>query len=174
MDQGADHLDVVTGHDHLLVGILNTLGPGQGNSDISSAEEALGAVVAHERSVATTFVLGQDLQGVSWGLQGSGGTYVELGNKLLGSLDRSRESDDLTTADLLALDTTEESTHVVTGLSTVELLAEHLNASEGSLDVRTEANNFDFGTFVGNTTLNLLYVMRKEGRSLRNRHLHDQ
>jgi len=174
MDKGADHLNVISGHDHLLGGILDTLGPGQGNSDISSAEEALGAVVAHERSVATTFVLGQDLWDVSGSLQLCEGAYIELSNKLLGGLDRSGESNDLTTANLLALDTTEESTHVVTGLSTVELLAEHLNASEGSLDVRTEANNFDFGTFVGNTTLNLLYVMRKEGRSLRNRHLHDQ
>lgn len=61
-DEVANHLDVVTGHDHLLNGILSTLGPGKSDGDISSADEALGPVVLHEGSVTTTFLLGQNLR----------------------------------------------------------------------------------------------------------------
>ena len=60
-DEVANHLDIVTGHDHLLSSIGGTLREGQGDGDISSSDEALGPVVGHERSVATTFFLGQNL-----------------------------------------------------------------------------------------------------------------
>jgi len=43
--------------------------------------------------------------------------YVELGLEFLCSTDRARKSQDLATTDLFTLDTTEESTHVVTSLS---------------------------------------------------------
>ena len=61
-DEVANHLDIVTGHNHLLGSIGGTLRESQGDGDISSSDEALGSVVGHERSVATTFFLGQDLR----------------------------------------------------------------------------------------------------------------
>ena len=61
----------------------------------------------------------------------------------------------MTTTDLLTLDTAEESTHVVTSLSALKLLVEHLDTGKGSLDGRTETDNLDVSTLGGDTTLNL-------------------
>lgn len=44
-------------------------------------------------------------------------THIKLSLEFLSRFDRTRKSEDLTTANLFTLDATEQSTHVVTGLS---------------------------------------------------------
>jgi hypothetical protein len=61
VDEITNHLNVVTGHDHLLSSVSGTLWPLKGNSDISCAQEELRAIVVHERGVSTTLLLGEDL-----------------------------------------------------------------------------------------------------------------
>ena len=111
MVQRANHLDVVTGHDHLLLGIGGALRPRQPCANVRSTDEELRRVVGHERSVTDTLVLRQD---------------VNLCAELLHRLDRARRNDDLAALDLLALDTAEQSTHVVTSLAAIQLLMEGL------------------------------------------------
>ena len=62
VDEIANHLDVVTGHDHLLSSVWSTLWPVEANSDIGRAQEELRAVVVHERCVSTTLLLSEDLR----------------------------------------------------------------------------------------------------------------
>lgn len=61
VDKIANHLDVVTGHNHLLSGFRSTLWPMKGDSDISCAQEKLRAIVFHERSVSATLLFREDL-----------------------------------------------------------------------------------------------------------------
>ena len=51
---------------------------------------------------------------MSWERE-TGWAHVDLSTELFNGLHRARCDDDLTTTDLLALDATEEGTHVVTG-----------------------------------------------------------
>lgn len=53
-------------------------------------------------------------------------TNVDLSLELLVGLDGAGGSHYHSSADLVTLDTTDESTHVVTGLTTVQILVEHL------------------------------------------------
>lgn len=46
---------------HLAVSISGSLWEGQGNGDISGADEALRPIVANERSGTASFILGQNL-----------------------------------------------------------------------------------------------------------------
>lgn len=46
-----------------------------------------------------------------------GSTYIELGLENFDGLDGARKSENLATTNLLTLDTTEQSTHVVTSFS---------------------------------------------------------
>jgi hypothetical protein len=57
--------------------------------------------------------------------KGSNSTYIDLGLELLVRLDRVGGDQDLSSSDLLPLDTSKQGTHVVTSLSSVELLVEH-------------------------------------------------
>lgn len=59
----ADHLDVVTGHNHAGLSVLSALGPRELHADVRSAQENLRLVVGSERSVAATLILGENLQG---------------------------------------------------------------------------------------------------------------
>ena len=60
--QRANHLNVVTRHDHLFLSVSGTLRPRQPRADISGTEEELRRVVGHERSVTATLVLSENLQ----------------------------------------------------------------------------------------------------------------
>ena len=53
-------------------------------------------------------------------------TNVDLSLELLVGLNGAGGSQYHSSADLVTLDTTDESTHVVTGLTTVQFLVEHL------------------------------------------------
>jgi hypothetical protein len=52
-------------------------------------------------------------------------THIELSLELFDALDTARSDKHLSSFDLLPLDTSEQGTHVVTGLSSLELLVEH-------------------------------------------------
>lgn len=64
-------------------------------------------------------------------------TYIKLSLEFLSSFDRTRKSEDLTTANLFTLDATEQSTHVVTGLS-LSTLVRYLQCRNCRLDVRDQ------------------------------------
>ena len=51
---------------------------------------------------------------------------IDLRLELLDALDGPRGDEHLSSSDLLTLDTTEQSTHVVTSLAALELFVEHL------------------------------------------------
>jgi hypothetical protein len=53
-------------------------------------------------------------------------TDIDLSLELLVRFDRVGSDQDLSSSDLLSLDTSQQGTHVITGLSTVKLLVEHL------------------------------------------------
>jgi len=55
---------------------------------------------------------------------------------------------------LFTLHTTQQSTHVVSSFTTLELLVEHLDTRQGCLDVGTETDNLDFTAFSDDTSLN--------------------
>ena len=129
MVQCANHLDVVAGHDHLLLGIGGALRPCQPCANVRSTDKELRRVVGHERSVTATLVLRKNLKyAVSDILVADSleRTYVNLGLELLHRLDRARRDDDLTALDLLALDTAKQGAHVITSLTAAEFLVEGL------------------------------------------------
>ena len=134
MGESKNHLDVVTGHDHLAVSVLSAFGERQVDRLISSSEVHLGTVVLSETAVATTLLLGEN---------------VERGEELGVRLDSARLGDDHTTAD-----TTEQETRVVTGLRLVARLLEGLDIGDLGLDgVHALANNLNFLFALQNTTL---------------------
>ena len=55
--QSANHLNVVTRHDHLVSSVRGTLWPVKTSGDISCTDEELRAVVRHERRVTATLIL---------------------------------------------------------------------------------------------------------------------
>jgi hypothetical protein len=63
VDELTDQLDVVSGHDELLVRVLGALGEVEGDSHVGGADEELGAVVGHEGGKTATLLLGEDLWG---------------------------------------------------------------------------------------------------------------
>ena len=65
VDKLANHLNVVTRHDHLVSSVRGTLWPVKTSGDISCTDEELRAVVRHERRVTATLILREDL----WGYQ---------------------------------------------------------------------------------------------------------
>lgn len=107
-----DDFDVVSGHYHLLVGVLGSFRESETDSDIRGSDEELRSVVVHERSVSSSFFLSENVA-----------RCLELPRRL----DTSRSGNDHSSLDLFTLDTTEESSHVVTSFSAVEFLMEHLD-----------------------------------------------
>jgi hypothetical protein len=104
--------NVVSGHDHLLVGVLGSLRESETDGNIRSTDEELRSVVVHERGVTSSLLLGED---------------VARSFELAGRLDGTRSSNNHSSLDLFTLDTTEKSSHVVSSLASVELLVEHLD-----------------------------------------------
>jgi hypothetical protein len=56
----------------------------------------------------------------------SANTYIDLSLELLVRLDGVGSNQDLSSSDLFSLDTSQQGTHIITGLSSVKLLVEHL------------------------------------------------
>jgi hypothetical protein len=80
-------------------------------------------------------------------------TNVERGLELLDTLDRVGNDEDLTPLDLLPLDTSKEGAHVVTGLSSLKLLVEHLDAGEDGLHSGSLTDDLDLGTLGDGSSL---------------------
>lgn len=80
-------------------------------------------------------------------------TYVKRGLELLDTVNRSRNDEDLTPRDLLPLDTPQQGAHVVTGLSSLELLVEHLDTGKDRLESGTVAENLNLGSLGDGTSL---------------------
>lgn len=140
MGQGADHLDVVTRHDHLGAGVRGTLGEAQVNGLVRGTQVALRAVVLLETGVTATFFLGEDVQG---------------SHELSVGLDGARSADDHTTLDILTADTSDQQTRVVTGLRLVAGLLEGLNVSNlGADGLLTLADKLNLLITLQDTTLN--------------------
>ena len=125
--------DVVAGHDH-----LDSLGEGDGAGDVRGTEVELRAVVREERSVASAFLLTED---------------VDLGLELLVRLDRTGLGDDLAALDVLLLHAAEKDSDVVAGLCGVEELAEHFDVGDGGLLGVAETDDLDFFTLLEDTAL---------------------
>ena len=133
----ADHLDVVAGHDHLV--LLGTLGPGKSGGLVGGTDEHLGLVVVGETSVAATLLLGQDVHGGKELLVGLGGAGLD---------------NDHATEDIVTLDTTEKETGVVTSAGLLARLLEGLDVGNLGLDgVLVLADKLDFGILLQDTAL---------------------
>ena len=128
------HLGVITRHAHLC-----TLWKLADTSYISCSEVELRSVVCEERSMTTTLVLGKN---------------VNLSGKLLVALYSTRLAENLTSLDLITVDTTKEKTYVITSLSLVKSLTEHLDTSYDSLlSLLGNTNDLKLIGYVKNTTL---------------------
>lgn len=82
-------------------------------------------------------------------------THVDGGLELLDRLHGTWCNNDHSALDLLPLDTTKQRAHIVTSLSPVEFLVEHLDTSEGCLNGLTKADNLHIRALGGNTPLAL-------------------
>src|SRR6202167_4726861 len=127
-------LGVVTGHHH-----LGALRQRHHTGHVGGAEVELRTVVVEERRVPATLVLGQDVDAA-----------LEVGVRRGGA----GLHDDLTALDVLTLDTTQQQSDVVAGLSLVEQLAEHLHTGDGGLGAgRLDADDLDFLVHVDHAAL---------------------
>ena len=122
---------------HLALRVGCTFRPLHSTRNVRGTHEYLRLVGLRERRVTTTCHHGQYTEDDNFVLHGSPSsfvktclaneyrfqpddvcdTYVNLSLELLNGLDTTRGCDDLATTDLLALDTTEQGTHVVTRLT---------------------------------------------------------
>jgi len=80
--------------------------------------------------------------------------HVDLGLELADSLHGSGGNHNHSSSELLPLHATQQSTHVISSLTTIELLVEHLNTSQGGLEVGTKTNNLDIRALGDDTSLN--------------------
>src|SRR5271170_406151 len=135
LDQLHRDVGVVTGHHH-----LGALRQRHHTGHVGGAEVELRTVVVEERRVPAALVLGQDVDAALEVGVRSGGAGLH---------------DDLTTLDVLTLDTTQQQSDVVAGLSLVEQLAEHLHTGDRGLGGgRLDADDLDFLVDVDHAALN--------------------
>lgn len=156
---GDDHLDVVTGHDHLGGSVLGALGEGQVNGLVRGTEVQLGTVVLVETSLAATLLGSEDVEG---------------SEELAVGLDGAGLGDDHTTADILTADTTDQKAGVVTSLGLLARLLEGLDIGDLGLDgLATLANELDFLITLEDTTLDTARddgTTAGDGEDVLNRH----
>src|SRR5205085_3314341 len=127
-DELDGHLDVVAGHHH-----LHALGQVRGAGDVGRAEVELRTVAVEERRVASTLVLGED---------------VDLGPEVRVGGDRPGLREHLSALDLVLVDATEEDPDVVACLHVVEELAEHLEVRSDRLPRVLDPDDLDLGHLV--------------------------
>src|SRR5882757_8959720 len=80
--------------------------------------------------------------------------HIDLSLEPFDRLHRSGGDDHHSSSYFLALHTTQQSAHVVSSFTTVELLMEHLDASQSGLEVGAETNNLNVRAFGDDTSLN--------------------
>ena len=103
-------LNVIAWHNH-----LDSLWKGDLTGNIEGTDEELRTIVVVEWSVTSTLFLLED---------------VDLSLEVLVRSDGAWLGDNLTSLNLFLVDTTEEKTYIVSGLTLIEELAEHLDASD--------------------------------------------
>src|SRR6266540_15238 len=114
----------VAWHNHLFVSWEFNLA-----SNVGGAEVELRLVTLEERSVATAFVLAQDVHfRIKFGVRSH----------------RTWLGDNLAALDVVALNTTEQDTSVIAGLTLVELLLEGFDTGYDRLAAVADTDNFDF------------------------------
>lgn len=137
--QVGDHLDVVAGHHHLGVLVLDVVGEEERARLVGGADVHLGAVVLVEAGVAAALLLGQDVEGdheLAVGLDGAG-------------LDEHHAA-----LDVLAADAAEEEARVVAGAGLVAGLVEGLDVGHLGLDdLGALAEELDFRVLLEDTAL---------------------
>jgi hypothetical protein len=137
--QFAHHLDVVAGHDLLIVGVGGALGPGQRARLIGCSDEHLWPVVVTEASVTAALLLAQHIHG---------------DEELLVRLDLSGDGNDHTTPDIVSLHTTEKKARVIAGARLVARLLEGLDVGDFAPNGRGAlADELDFAVLLQNTAL---------------------
>src|SRR6185437_6871928 len=134
LDQLDLHLDVVAGHDH-----LDALGQLRHAGDIGRAEIELRPVAREERSVTTTLLLLED---------------IDLSFELGVGRDRAGLAEHLAALDLLTLGASKQTTHVVSRLTLVEDLAEHLHTGDHSGGGVVDSHDLDRIAGVDDALLN--------------------
>jgi len=135
----ADHLDVVSRHDQLLVRVLGTFRPVERARLVSRPDEHLRPVVLAETSVAATLLLAQHVHG-----------HEELAV----CLDLAGNGDDHATPDIIALYAAQEKARVVSGARLVTGFLEGLDVGYlGSNGGTALANKLDLGILLQNTAL---------------------
>ena len=113
MDQFDGHLYVITRHTH-----LNTSGQFANAGNVGGSEVELRTIVVEERSMTSTFILGQN---------------VYLSGKLSVAGNSTGLSQNLSSFDFSSLDTTKQSTDVITSLCLIQHLTEHFDTGYNSL-----------------------------------------
>ena len=125
--------NVVTRHDH-----VGSSWKGDGAGDIGGAEEELWTIAVEEVGVTAAFFFLQDI--------GSSGELVVWD-------DGARFGKNLSTLDLVMVDTTEKCADVVAALSEVKGLAEHFETGNDGLLGWTDTDDFSFVADFDDTTL---------------------
>ena len=134
MNQLDSHLNVVARHAHLC-----SFGKRDNAGYVSCSEVELRTIIVEERCMTSTLILGQ---------------YVYLSCKLGMALNGTGFAENLSSFDFLSLDTTKQSTDVITSLSLIQKLTEHLDTCYSSLsDVFFDTNDLNFLIQMKNTTL---------------------
>ena len=127
------NLYVITRHYHFY-----TLRQRNLTGAVHCTEIELWTILVSEWSMTTTLFLLQ---------------YVDRSLELLEWLNLTRMAEYHTTLDFVLIDTTEEKTYVITSLTLIKELAEHLNASYDRLLILTKTEEFNLITYVDNTSL---------------------
>ena len=103
---------------------------------VHSTEVELWTILVTEWSVTTTFFLLED---------------VDRSLELLIWLDFTWLTENHTTLNLVLVDTTEEETYVITSLTLIEELTEHLNTCYSRVLILTETEELNWVTYMDNT-----------------------
>ena len=122
---------MIAGHYHLYA-----LGESDLTGNVKSTDVELGTVVVVEGSVTATLFFLED---------------VDRSLELVVGLNNARVADYHTALDVLLVDTAEEQTYVVAGLTLIEELAEHLDACNGRLHVGAQTHDLNFIAYLNNT-----------------------
>src|SRR5690606_6738816 len=152
-NQRYNHRYVITRKNHLFVfWQLNRTGY------VSRTEVELRTVALEEWCVTTTLFFGQN---------------VDLSSKVSVRVDRTRLGQYLTTLYVFTFSTAQQYTHVITCLTLIKQLAEHLNTGTCGLNSLTDTNDLDLFTNLDHTTLDTASnhcTATRDGEYVLNRH----
>ncbi|EKD30051.1 MAG: hypothetical protein ACD_78C00170G0001, partial [uncultured bacterium (gcode 4)] len=147
------HLDVISRHNH-----FHSCRKLDCSSNVSSSEIELWFISLEEWSMSSTFIFCK---------------YVYFGSKLRMWLDRSWFCKNLSSFNLLSFNTSKKKTSVISSLTLVKKLVEHLDSSNSSSLSISNSNDFDSITYFDNSLFDLTSNNRTstfDGEYILNRH----